>query len=220
VSAINDAVHMKGRVALATYPILPAYKDLTDHEVLALLKNETPIATTSGDNILCVAGLNVMIQAINWAAVEDQNTTMGSPFAQTFLAPIVAEVGTGGPGEFDPPPADTDTGLFDPSGNPSAVVPVGAAGTTNASAGIDGYIAWSFLFGARPTYDGWETQSDPPLVTEAGVWVQSVAGSPTGSPPTYGVSGYMLDHSVFTGITWTVWTQLLTLVVTFSFGNS
>jgi hypothetical protein len=203
---IREKVKTHGEIALATYPILPEYQGKTDREIFALLQNEKPRDQRVADNIICTAGLNIMLATIMWACVEDQNTNMGSPFTQYQMAPIEAAVGTG---TFPVTVADTDTGLANIVAEAQYVM---AASITNASAGVDGYLTWSFLIspgGGDDVYI-WAPSIN---ITEAGIFVQAPwLNTPFGN-------GALLDHCALGApITWYD-TELMTLVVTFSFGS-
>jgi hypothetical protein len=149
--------------------------------------------SATSDNIICYTGLNVMLPALLWDFIEDQNTTMGSPFSVAYCAPIMGAVGTG-----VATPADSDVALV----TEVARAQVMAAGITNGSAGIDGYLSFSFLFGLPGSNYS---------IIEAGVFLQGAAAVPG--------SGSLFDHATLAAVSWST-TQLATLVAQFSFGNS
>lgn len=265
----NEKVKTHGQIALATYPMLPEYTGLSDREVWERLQDAQPQNSAVSDNIICVAGLNVLLPALMWAAIEDQNDNMGSPFARSLCAPVFGAVGDGGtevialasdgqplpqatiyvsdtsamatsgtiylwdsPSQtyvpitytgttgggspsltgcaggagytlhysayffYTPPTADSDVALSEEFGRTSVM----SAAITNGFAGADGYISWSFLL---------PVASVTSPITETGVFFQA-----SGVPG----AGQLFDHSAINSL----WgqDQLLTMVATFSFGNS
>ncbi len=204
---VVEKTTIHGQVEIATYPWTPDLEGLDDHEVFRLLQDREAHERAQAPNILCVAGLNVLIQAINWAAIQDQNQNMGDLFPTSGVSnPYVMTPASGSVGNGVGVPADTDIGLF----GPLWWVPIIGAGLTNASAGNDGFISWSFLFPTAGSLD----YPDGAVVTEAGVALIGLPG--------YGITeivGQLLNHSVLSSsVVWGA-TELLTLVVTFGFGN-
>jgi hypothetical protein len=129
-------------------------------------------AERTADNILCAAGLSVLVTAVNWSAVEDQNGAMGNPFSITYLAPILGALGSG-----SGTPAATDTALFSELsyGDYTRQV-VSAAGTTAATGSNPGSIVWEFFF--PTTAEAW-------TITECGVFVTATTSS-----------GSLFDHAI------------------------
>lgn len=180
-----------GFMRLSTYQWRDEYSQMYDSDILGALYTHTPDDTAENHNVMCYSGLSQMVSAINWAAIQDQNNNMGSPFSTTYMTPMYGAVGTGSPS-----PSFADVKLQ----TEYARNVVSSAGITNGTSGFNPSVIWLFLL-------------SPPAVqqtiTEAGVFL--VASSTVNS-------GLMLDHSVFTGITWST-TQLLTLSLTLSLGN-
>jgi hypothetical protein len=97
-------------------------------------------------------------------------------------------------------------------------VPVVAAGRMNASAGISGELIFSFLFGIQANYD---PDPMPLAITEAGLFVNSLAQYEGWQPGNGFATGNMFNHSTTAnGVGWYIFTQLMTLTTTFTFGNS
>lgn len=166
---------------------------LRGHFVLRTIDGDTGlvVAEREADNILCAAGLTVLVQALNWAAIEDQNVNMGSPFVPTYLAPLYCAIGTGVTAV-----ADTDVALTAEYARTVAE----DASTQGASHLNDATVAWAFLFGFPAVAQ---------VITEVGLFAQALNVPGTGS---------MLDHALIAGLPWAI-NQLLTALVTFSIGN-
>lgn len=143
-----------------------------------------------GENIVCTTGYTQIAAALVWAGIQDQAATLGIT-APTFLTPLYGAVGSGS-GTV----AKTDTVLFTELGRQ----PVGAAGSTPASASVASQATWLFYF-PNPT-SNW-------TVTEAGVFAgaTSVAGS-----------GSMMDHWAFSPSVAVTTLESLILQLSFGFG--
>ena len=149
--------------------------------------------------------MNIMLAALLWDFVEDQNTMMGSPFSVSNGTPFIVDIGVG-----TGVPADSDTQMFDDG--PTSFTVVVAAGMTLASAGINGTLDFSFLYGIGDAdFVGPPAVNGTLSLTEVGTFVQ------TGVLVTN--LSLMLNHSLVTLLL--VWssTSLLTVNVQFSFGN-
>lgn len=196
VIEMSDSARVMGRIAVATYEFRDEWKGLSKKALLKEMLQVQPDESTTVDNVMCVNGLGLLVQALNWSGVEDQNANMGSPFSTTYLAPLYGAVGTGNTAVVD-----TDTQLTAESTNsPRTTVTAGA--TQNASHLNPSAVSWSFIFGLPV--------SGSTVVAEAGLFGQatSVANS-----------GQIIDHALISPTVTQGPTQLMTLIVTLSFGN-
>ena len=139
-------------------------------------------------NLMCNQGVYQLGTAVNWVAIEDQNTNMGSPLSPAFLYPIYGAVGSSSTAA-----TSTDTQLGAELGR-TVVSNAGASG---------GLVVWSFFYGT--TVSSWS-------ITEAGVFVSGPAATATATAN----SGLLLDHTVFGAVTKTS-TQTATAVFSFQF---
>jgi len=214
-SSWHEKAVMHGQVELATYERTPDLIGLTDREVWDIITKREPVEYRKVPNIICNAGLNIMLSALLWTFVEDQNTMMGNLFSPSWCAPIMGCVGDGTQAV-----SDTVTALQ----NPNWWAPVMAAGITNGSAGIDGSITFSFLFPPSSSITPPPGQLVTDLnVTEAGIFLNSafVTGNDIYTNFGPGPGGALFNYTSDGGAVYVNQGayQLLTLITTFSFGN-
>jgi len=159
---VVEKTTIHGQVEIATYPWTPDLEGLDDHEVFKLLQDREATDRRKNHNIMCIAGLNVLIASVMWAAMQHQNQNMGDPFSLALMTPIICDVGDG-----TVAPLDTDTSLYDTWGmqQPNVL----QASLMTASAGNDGFITWSFLFGIVANFPDFS----PLPVAEVGVFVNA-----------------------------------------------
>lgn len=193
---ISEHAGLHGRIAVATYEMRPEWEGLSYSKLLSKIEGSEPVERVEVQNVLCVNGLGILVSAINWSAIEDQNANMGSPFSTTYLAPIYGAVGTGNTAVVD-----TDTKLTTESTNTVRAIAIAGA-TSAASHSNPATVAWSFIFGLPV--------SGSTVVAEAGVFVQATATADSGS---------ILDHALISPTVTQTSTQILTVVATFSVGN-
>ena len=177
-STMDELIRLHGRLTVTTFE--------ADDPL------QGPVESVSVENILCYAGLSVMINAMNWSGVQDQNATMGSPFAAVFMYPIYGAIGTA-----LPVVAATDTVL----GAEAARSVVSAAGTTGATAANNAIVTWSFLF---------PIPGSSIVISEAGVFLNATSILNTGS---------LFDHALISPTVTQTNTQMATLQAAFSWGS-
>lgn len=197
-SLIEERGVLHGRITVATHQWKPVYEDLRDIDILMDLAGRTPDDEVIVDNILCVPGLTVMVQALNRSAVEDQNVNMGSPFVPIFLAPVFGAVGTGSTAV-----SATDTALTAEVTRST----IAAGGSQGASATTNPLVTWLFLMPAPATAI---------VIAEAGVFLQGtldVNGAPLAN------SGFLLDHALINPTVPQSTSQLATVGMTLAIGN-
>jgi hypothetical protein len=174
------------------------------HMVVQTFDSDTllPCERVESDNVICAAGLTVLLAGLLWSSIEDQNANMGNPFNVTYVAPIYGAIGTGqsldvnGNPTGPPTTSVTDTALV----NEVSRVTATQAGFTAASSTGTGSLQWLFLFPAPTTNL---------TITEAGVFTQAQNITANGS---------LLDHAVINPFVTQTASQLLTLSVTLNFG--
>jgi hypothetical protein len=123
-----------------------------------------------GDNVMCTAGLSVIVASLVWSGIQDQATALGVT-SPTYLTPLYGAVGSGA-GSV----AASDTALFTELGRQV----VGAGASLPATPSISAQCTWLFYF-PQPSVT-W-------VITEAGVFAN---GSATAGSPA--VAGVLLDH--------------------------
>lgn len=195
---IDERMPIHGHMTLRTYQNADAFTALSNTEVLQTVSHLTPNAVAESDNVLCVNGLTIMIQALLWASLADQNDAMGDPFSASVMYPLYGALGTGDASSGGATPASQADVTLVAEYARSVVVQGGAASASNVS---DPALVWSFLFGAPGTSQ---------TVTEAGVMMNasSVANS-----------GALFDHaSISPSVSWGS-TELMTLTVVITMGN-
>ena len=190
--ALHEQRTLSGHMILRTHTLRPGWKDMDPHELLRLLEVEDADEEREADNIMCVNGLSQMIQAFLWSSIADQNANMGNPYDATFMYPIYGAIGTSNSAV-----TANDTQLT----AEEARAICASAGATNASAGGDPQIVWSFLFPAPGSNQ---------TIAEAGVFLCATA-TPN--------NGFLLDHALISPTVAQSTSQLLTLTVDITVGN-
>jgi hypothetical protein len=147
----------------------------------------------------------VLVAALVWSGVEDQNANIGSPFSPTFLAPMWGAVGIGTvtntttPINGSNPAVQADTTLI----SEVARAVVSAGGSTAATGSNNPTVTWLFLIPAPVSNIS---------ITEAGIFVGGTATSTLGT-------GQLLDHAILSAPVAQTTAQLATLSVSITIGN-
>jgi hypothetical protein len=177
----KSELELRGTIRLRTF-------DVQDKKL------EHSIADVTTKNIICNTGLNIMLNALIWSSVNDQNVNMGSPFSYVDMTPVYGAIGTG----TWPAALPTITALQ----TELARTVVVAAGSTAAYSTIDPSITWLFLF---------PVPASTTTITEAGVFFNATSSINDGSP--------LFDWaSVLPSVVQTT-SQLLTMSVQVTMGN-
>ncbi len=200
---IVEPAGITGRVTVATHTIRPEWRGLSDVEILRQLRR--PDAVSTNHNIMCINGLTVLVAALVWSGVEDQNANIGSPYSPTFLAPMWGAVGVGtvtnttAPINGSTPAVQADTTLI----SEVARAVVSAGGSTAAGSATAATVTWLFLIPAPVSNIS---------ITEAGIFVGGTATSTPGS-------GQLLDHAILSAPVAQTTAQIATLSVQIAIGN-
>ena len=190
--AVSEQRILHGHMVLRTHTMRPEWEGMEPSHLLRQLEVADADQVVEADNIMCVNGLSQMIQAFLWSSIADQNANMGSPYDATFMYPIYGAIGTG---------STAVTALDTQLTAEEARAICASAGATNASAGGDPQIVWSFLFGAPGSNQ---------TIAEAGVFLCATA-TPN--------NGFLLDHALISPTVAQTTSQLLTLTVDITIGN-
>lgn len=193
VHDMNEILNLRGTVKLATYEMLPEWDGLDFPTIATLLVGQTPVEEATAHNTLCNVGLDVLVQAIMWAGIVDQNVNMGSPFSYSDLTAMYGAIGTGNIGGT--PAAATDTQLL--TEYERAVVV--SAGVTSGFSTFNPSVTWQFLLGAT---------GSATTITECGIFVNASSAAN---------SGALLNHAAVSVSQST--TQLVSLAVQITVGN-